>query len=150
VPATVTSTEVTAGALSQLSVAVEVPVFAGLESSSHSIVTSAAQVRTGAVESSTVMICRHVLLLPHESVAVQVRWMVSSCGHTVLGIIASEKEMLVTAASQLSVAVELPVLAGLVSSVHSMVTSAAQVSTGAVVSSMRMVWMQSAWLPHSS
>ena len=62
----------TAGAGSQLSVAVAIPVSAGSVLSVHSNVTSAAHiVITGGVESSICNICKQVLLFPQASVAVQ-------------------------------------------------------------------------------
>ena len=57
----------------QLSVAVALPVPAGVLSSSQLIVTSAGQVMTGRVTSCTVMVCMHSLKLPGRSVAIQVR-----------------------------------------------------------------------------
>jgi hypothetical protein len=67
--------------LSQLSVAVALPVFAGSVLAVHSIVILPGHVIVGAVLSSTVMVWTHVLLLPQSSVAVQVRVIVYSCGH---------------------------------------------------------------------
>ena len=57
----------------QLSVAVAVPVPAGVLSSSQLIVTSSGQVMTGKVTSCTVMVCMHSLKLPATSVARHVR-----------------------------------------------------------------------------
>ena len=55
-PGVVTSEKVMAGAASQLSVAVAVPVAAGDESSSHSMMRSAGTVRIGSVVSSMVIV----------------------------------------------------------------------------------------------
>jgi hypothetical protein len=55
-PPTVTSEKVIVGELSQPSVAVAVPVFAGNVLAVHSIVTFAGQVITGAVPSVTTII----------------------------------------------------------------------------------------------
>ena len=72
----------TTGAGSQLSVALAIPVLSGDVESVHSIVTSAGHsVMTGGVVSCTVIVCRHVLEFPHESVAVHVLAMDNSCGH---------------------------------------------------------------------
>jgi hypothetical protein len=71
-PSKDTSTWVTV-ALPDASVAVALPVAAGLVSPLHSIVTSAGRVRTGAVVSCTVMTCEALAELPHASVAVHVR-----------------------------------------------------------------------------
>ena len=62
--------------MSQLSVAVADPVFDGSVDSSHSMETSAGQVMTGSVVSSTVIVCTQVAVLLQSSVAVQVRVMV--------------------------------------------------------------------------
>ena len=56
----------------QVSVAVATPVLLVLVSAGHSKVMFAGQVITGAVVSTTVMICWQELLLPQASVAVQV------------------------------------------------------------------------------
>ena len=73
------------GVRSQLSVAVAVP-FAppGAVLAVHCMVRFGGQVITGGVLSSTTITCRHVLELPQSSVALHVRLMVYSCGHTVL------------------------------------------------------------------
>jgi hypothetical protein len=76
----VISAKVTAGDSSQLSVAVAVPVFAGKVTAVHAIVTFAGHVIMGMVLSSTMINCKHVLVLPQISVASQVREIVYSCG----------------------------------------------------------------------
>ena len=53
-------------------------------------------------------------------------------------------------ASQLSVAVALPVFAGKVLAVHSIVVFGGQVIIGGVLSSTRMVWLHVVILPHAS
>ena len=56
--------------------------FAPLVARSHSMTSSmAGVVNTGGVVSSISMVCSQVAVLPQLSVAVQVRVMVSSCGH---------------------------------------------------------------------
>src|SRR5512133_136487 len=98
----VASAYVITGVASQLSVAVAVPVFAGNVDSSQLMVTANGQVITGAVTSTTVIVCTQVLALPQLSVAFLVRrtttdplfaFMVVS-GYVITGV-----------ASQLSVAV---------------------------------------------
>ncbi len=66
--------------MSQLSVAVALPVLAGIVLAVHAIVMLLGHVIAGAVLSSTVMVCTHVLVLPQSSVAVHVRVIVYSCG----------------------------------------------------------------------
>ena len=65
---------------SQLSVPVASPVLLGLLETSHWIVTSPGQVTTGAVVSTTLIVCSQLDALPQSSVAVQVRVTVFSCG----------------------------------------------------------------------
>jgi hypothetical protein len=70
----------------------------------------------GTMLSSTVMVCKQVLVLPQSSVALQVRAIVDSCGHDP-GVTTSLK-VTVGVPSQLSLAVALPVLPGAVLAVH--------------------------------
>ena len=56
-------------AVPQLSEAVTRPVFAAGTSASHCTVTLAGQLIEGGVVSLTVMVCVHVAVLPHPSVA---------------------------------------------------------------------------------
>lgn len=115
-PPTVTSDEVMTSDASQLSVAVAVPVAAGNVLVAHWIVIFVGHVMTGGVLSSITMVCTHVLELPQSSVACHVRWMDPSCGQpppTVTSV-----KVIVGVASQLSVAVAVPVFAGNVLAVH--------------------------------
>ena len=121
------------GVASQLSVAVAVPVPAGNVLSVHWIVTFPGQVMVGTPESITSIVWRHVLVLPHPSVADQVRLMVCNKGQTP-GTTTSLK-VITGLRIQLSVAVADPVLAGKVLSVHSIVASPGHTITGGVVSS---------------
>src|SRR6187402_704065 len=98
----------------------------------HSSVKSSGQTMTGGVESSTLIFCRHVELLPHASVAIHVLAIVNSCGHAP-GVTTSLK-VTIASGSQLSVALANPVLSGEVDSVHSIVASAGQTIDGGVVS----------------
>ena len=118
-----------AGALSQLSVAVAVPVtavsvltaisirsarqVASVMPGVHSTVISPGQVMAGAAVSTTVMIWSQFELFPQLSVAVQERVITSSCGQ--VPVLALSAKLIAGASSQLSVALALPpVLAGLV------------------------------------
>jgi hypothetical protein len=108
----------------------------------------AGQVIDGGVLSSIVIICTHVPVLPQSSVALQVRVIVDSCGHDP-AVITSPK-VIVGVASQLSVAVAVPVLAGAVLAVQVIVTLGGQVIEGAMLSSTVMVCTQVLLLPQSS
>jgi len=125
------------GVPSQASVAVAVPVLAGSVMASQSIVTSSGQLIIGGVLSSTKMVCTQLLELPQSSAATQVRVIVRSCGHDPATV--TSLNVNVAVASQLSVAVGLPVLAGNVLAVHCTVVFAGQVITGGVLSSRKMV-----------
>ena|SRR6187402_2927511 len=95
-----------------------------------------------------VTICKQVLVLPHESVAVQVLLIVYSCGH--VPAIVTSLYVTAGAGSQVSVALAIPVLSAEVESVHSIVTSAGQEITGTVKSCTTMVALQVEELPQSS
>ena len=71
-PAAVASAKVMTGTALQLSVAVAVPSVAGVIGSSQLTVTLAGQVMTGAVMSSTFIVCPHVALFPATSFIVHV------------------------------------------------------------------------------
>jgi hypothetical protein len=77
-PPIVTSLEVMVGVPSQLSLAVAVPVLAGSVLAEQSMVTFKGQVSTGAILSSTTIVCTQLAELPQSSVATQVRVMVLS------------------------------------------------------------------------
>jgi hypothetical protein len=147
-PPTVISLEFIVGTPSQLSVAVAVPVFAGNVLAAQSMVTLAGQTIAGAKLSSTKIVCTHVLELPQPSVAVHVRVIVSSCGQ--LPETVTSVEAITGAPSQLSVAVAVPVFAGNVLSVHSIVISIGHTIAGATTSSSKMVCTHVAEFPQSS
>lgn len=115
-PATVTSVNVTTGALSQLSEAEAVPVLAGRVLAVQSIVIFEGQTIAGGVLSSTKIVWLHVLVLPQASVAVQVRVIVLSCGHKPATV--TSLNVITGVPLQLSVPVAVPVLAGNVLAVH--------------------------------
>ena len=98
----------------------------------HSMVMSCGQVIVGAWLSSTVMSCSQVLLLPQASVALQILEIEPPRGQA--PAVVTSLYVIVGEASQLSVAVAIPVLSGEVESVHSMVIDTGQVMTGGVVS----------------
>jgi len=77
-PEAVTSLKMTKGAVSQLSLAVAVPVLAGNVLPLHAMVTFGGHTMEGGTLSSTKMVWRQELEFPHASVAIQVRLMVSS------------------------------------------------------------------------
>jgi hypothetical protein len=135
----VTSVEVIVGVASQLSVAVAVPAGPpGAVLTEHWMVTLAGQVITGGVLSSTKMICVQVLELPQSSVALHVLVMVYSCGQAPPTV--TSVEVMVGVASQLSVAVAVPLAPpGAVLAEHCIVRFAGQVIAGGVLSSTKMV-----------
>jgi hypothetical protein len=147
-PATVASVNDTTGVL-QLSVAVAIPVFAGAVLAEHSIVTFAGQnVITGGVLSSMTITWVQVLMLPQASVAFHVRVMVYSCGQAP-ATVASVNDT--TGVLQLSVAVAIPVFAGVGLTVHWIVTFGGQnVITGGVLSSTMITCTQAVLLPQLS
>ena len=103
---------------------------------------------TGATLSSTVMTCVQELLLPQSSVALHVLVITISCGQAPPTI--TSVDVMVGTASQLSVAVAVPVLAGNVLAVHSIVNDAGHVMTGGVLSSTVMTCVHELLLPQSS
>jgi len=128
--ATLSLAEIT-GAGSQLSVAAAVPVPAAAVAASHSTVTFAGQVTSGAVVSTMVIVCRQSLpTLPQTSVAVQVRVMADSLAQEPAATLSLAAT--IGAGSQLSVAAAIPVPAAAVAASHSTVTFAGHVMTGAV------------------
>src|SRR5439155_21350496 len=96
----------------------------------------------GGVVSRTVTVCTQVELLPHRSVARQVRVMVRVGPQ----LIATESVKLIAALPQLSVAVATPVAFVVVIAGHSSVTEAGHAMTGGVVSITVTVWLHVAWL----
>jgi hypothetical protein len=137
-PGMITSLKVIVDIVSQLSVAVAIPVLAGVVLAEQSIVISTGQVIRGARVSSTTMTWVHALLLKQSSVAVQVLVIVISCGHDPPVVTSLKVRVGVT--SQLSVAIANPVLSGPELSEHCIVIFAGQVMTGSRVSpSMVMI-----------
>jgi hypothetical protein len=92
---------------------------------------------TGAVRSTTVMVCWQSVLLPQSSVAVQVRVITFSSAQLPAALLSLSVN--VTLLSQLSVALALPVPLELLSAAQSTVASAGQVITGAVLSMTVMI-----------
>jgi hypothetical protein len=94
------------------------------------------------------MICAQVLEFPQSSIAVNVLVIVFSCGQ-MPPTVTSENPM-VGVASQLSVAVALPVTAVAVLELHCTVIFGGQVITGGALSSTKIVCAQLLELPQSS
>ena len=92
---------------------------------------------TGGVLSSIKMVWLHVLKLPQSSSARHVRVMVYSCGHN--PAVVTPVYVTVGVPSQLSVAVAVPVLDGLVLAVHCIVMFAGQLITGPILSVTEMI-----------
>src|SRR5512133_1603649 len=111
------------------------------------MVTANGQVITGAVTSTTVIVCTQVLALPQLSVAVQFRVMTTEQGSVLL---VASAYVITGVASQLSVAVAVPVFAGNVDSSQLMVTANGPVITGAVTSTTVIVCTQVLALPQMS
>src|SRR5439155_17225247 len=88
-----------------VSVAVAAPVLLVLVSAGQSRTTSAGRVRTGLVLSRTVMVCVQLRLLPHSSVAVQMRAMTLAPAQLLL----TESAKVMMTDPQPSVAVATPV-----------------------------------------
>src|SRR5919108_2451588 len=118
-----------------------VALFAG-----SSNVRLAGTCRLGAVISTTVMIWVDCAMLPHESVAFQVRVMILAPPHT---FVTESAELMVTL-PQVSLPVALPVALGWVEPVHSTMTSGTSLIVGGVVSTMVMVCVDWAVLPQAS
>ena len=127
---------VMSGDASQLSVEVAVPVCSGSVLPVHSTVISDGHSRMGGVLSSMKMVWLHVLELPHASSAFHVRVIVYSCGHPPATLTSVE---VITNVEQLSVADAVPVLAGNVLAVHSIVRLPGHDNPGAVKSSTVIV-----------
>ena len=128
------------GEASHISVAVASPVFEGKVLAVQSIVISTGQTISGGVSSTMIMLCRHVVMLPQISVAVQVLAMEYSSGQ--LGeVIVTSAYVTIGLGSQLSLAVILPVAGGKVLAVHCRVKLAGQVIVGAILSSTVMTWL---------
>ena len=106
IDATVTSLNVTTGVPPQSSVDVAVPVFAGKELSSHSMVTSAGQKIVGATKSVYVSVWLAVAVLPQLSVAVQVLVIDPPAQLEIVSEVVTESKA--TLVSQLSVATGVP------------------------------------------
>ena len=113
----------------------------------HSTVTSAGQVISGPVVSSTVMICSQLLELLHSSVVVQVRVIVSLPPQP--GAELSLHAMDVRS-PQVSLPVALPLAPTPVSVGHSSVIDCGQAIEGAVMSMTSITWTQLELFPQLS
>src|SRR6266571_3475324 len=130
----------------QPSWAVAMPVTLVLVLAGHSRTRSGGQVIVGGVVSRTVMVWTALRLLPHWSVALQVREMILALPQLLL----TESLKLTLTDPQLSWAVATPVTLVLVLAGHSSTTLLGAVIAGGVVSRTVMVWTQLRLLPHWS
>jgi hypothetical protein len=130
-PPVTLSVNVTTGLASHASVAVAVPVVLGTAEPLQLVSKSAGQVITGGVVSRNVMVCVHVRMFPAQSVAFQVRLIRRTFGQ--LRVVRLSVKVIAGEGSQLSVALGVPVAAGVVSP-HSTVRSGGQVMVGRVLS----------------
>src|SRR2546426_11485143 len=112
----------------QLSVAVAEPVLPGSVLSPHCRCLSGGQVMTGGVVSTKSMCWTQVAVLPHPSVAFQVR-LIPGSPVQLAGVLASVNAMF-TGLPQLSLAVAEPVWAGSVGLPHCRFLSGGQVIAG--------------------
>jgi hypothetical protein len=94
------------------------------------------------------MSCWQVVVLPQSSVAVQVRVTILRVGQGPPAILSAN--VTVGLASQLSVALALPVALGSVEPLQATATSGGQVSTGGVVSCTVIIWLQTFVFPWQS
>src|SRR6266481_5612688 len=111
-----------------VSVAVAMPVMFVIGATVHSRVMSAGQTMTGGTVSLKLIVCTQPLLLPHESIADQVRKIIPLPVQLVVAN-ASAKLMLVMAL-HVSVAVAMPVMSVVGTVVHSNVMSNGQWISG--------------------
>src|SRR6185369_3619678 len=132
----------------QESVAVATPVRFVVGAKVHSMVMSAGQTITGSTVSLKLIVCTQLLLLPHESVADQVR-RIRPLPVQLVVLKASTKLMFVMAL-HVSVAVALPVMSVVGATVHSRVMSAGQTMAGGTVSLKLIVCTQRLLLPQPS
>jgi hypothetical protein len=112
------------------------------------MVTLGGHVICGGLLSITVIVCTQVLVFPQPSDADHVRVMVVNTGHDPATV--TSLNVIVGEATQLSVAVAVPVAGGNVLAVHWMVTFAGQVIVGGTASSTVIVCTQELELPQSS
>src|SRR5207247_8969340 len=134
-----------AGVPPQLSVAVALPVSAGSVESPQAKTLSAGQAITGGVLSAKLMCCTHVLILPHASLAFQVRSM-PALPVQLAGVAASVCVM-TGVPPPLSVAVALPVSAGSVEAPAGQTLVAGEAINGGVVSAKVMCCTQERGIP---
>src|SRR5437773_7491046 len=114
----------------------------------------AGQAITGAVLSTKSMCCVHTVVLPQSSEIVQTRSIGGSGTHAACCGPATSRppslNVIVTAGSQLSVAVGEPVCSGSEGSPHWTWASTGHATVGGVVSTNSIVWTHVDELPHAS
>jgi hypothetical protein len=131
----------------QLSVALTPAVVCAGTELAHVTVTAAGQVIVGAMLSNTVMICAHVAVLLHASLARNVRVTVNLFAQMML-LVTSPTKLKLTAPLQLSVAVAPAVVCAGIADAHTTVMLAGQVMLGTTLSFTVMIWLQVELLPH--
>lgn len=131
--------------------AVAVPVTAGRTEDSHDIVMFAGHVIVGGVLSCTVINCVPEASLLQASLAVHDLTIVPVPLQPLSPKTLSEKAIMISVPGvQLSDAVAIPVCSTEVFSSHDIVIDGGTVSVGAVLSTIIMVWIHAAILPHIS
>jgi hypothetical protein len=128
-PPLVLSVKVIVGLVSQMSVAVALPVALGSVEPLQLVLKSGGQKITGGVVSRTVISCAQVRVFPAQSVAFHVRVIRRIMGQFAVLLVLSVK-LIAGEGLQLSVPVATPVDAGLTSLPHSTATSGGQVTVG--------------------
>jgi hypothetical protein len=144
---TVMSVKPMTGFGSQLSVAVAVPVVAGVVGSAQRRLTSGGQVITGGVVSATVIVCVQVAWFPQGSCARYVRVMLLQFA---VPFVATSLTCVTIGTLQLSVAVTEPMFTGGTCEKHCTVTGPGHVIDGTIVSLTVIVCVHCAELPHGS
>jgi hypothetical protein len=129
----------------QLSVALTPVVVCAGTALAHVTVTAAGQVMLGAMLSNTVMICAHVAVLLHTSLARNVRVTVNLLAQMML-LVTSPTKLNVVAPLQLSVALTPAVVCAGIADAQVTVTAAGQVMLGDTLSNTVMIWLQVAVL----
>ena len=136
---TVELINVIASVESHISVADADPVLVGFVLSLQLIVTFAGHVIAGGVLSVSVIVWLHDVRLPHSSIAVHVRIIMRGQAPVVNVLV----KVTIGFKSHKSVAVAVPVFAGVVYSLHKIVTSGGHERTGSALSSIVMICVTS-------
>src|SRR5688572_4085518 len=130
-----------------VSLPVAVPVAPTSVEPVHSTMASGTSLIVGALLSMIVMVCVDWAVLPHASVAVQVRTNEPVLPH---GSLMAPSLCVIVTVPHVSLPVAVPVAPTSVEPVHSTMASGTSLIVGAVVSTIVMVWVDWAVLPHAS